>query len=175
MKIKCVEIENYRNLGGMRILLNDDINFIVGENNIGKSNFQKCLSNVFSCKSFAKEDFYDETKPIKITIRLLLSDEEIGLFDDLTDPDNENSIDIVSMQETPDDYIQYSHLQTGEIIKNSLVKRMNVISYDSLRNPKNEIDFSKTKGAGAFLNYIITKYVEYNPELKIFKGNEFHS
>lgn len=76
------------------------------------------------------------------------------------------------MQETPDDYIQYSHLQTGEIIKNSLVKRMNVISYDSLRNPKNEIDFSKTKGAGAFLNYIITKYVEYNPELKIFKGNE---
>lgn len=93
MKIKCVEIENYRNLGGMRILLNDDINFIVGENNIGKSNFQKCLSNVFSCKSFAKEDFYDETKPIKITIRLLLSDEEIGLFDDLTDPDNENSIE----------------------------------------------------------------------------------
>lgn len=172
MKIKCVEIENYRNLGGMRILLNDDINFIVGENNIGKSNFQKCLSNIFSCKPFAKEDFYDETEPIKITIRLLLSDEEIGLFDDLTDPDNENFIDIVSMQENPDDYIQYSHLQTGEIIKNSLIKRMNVIAYDSLRNPKNEIDFSKTKGAGAFLNYIITKYVEYNPEMKIFKGNE---
>ena len=172
MKIKCVEIENYRNLGGMRILLNDDINFIVGENNIGKSNFQKCLSNIFSCKPFAKEDFYDETEPIKITIRLLLSDEEIGLFDDLTDPDNENFIDIVSMQENPDDYIQYSHLQTGEIIKNSLIKRMNVIAYDSLRNPKNEIDFSKTKGAGAFLNYIITKYVEYNPEMKIYKGNE---
>jgi len=172
MKIKCVEIENYRNLGGMRILLNDDINFIVGENNIGKSNFQKCLSNIFSCKPFVKEDFYDETEPIKITIRLLLSDEEIGLFDDLTDPDNENFIDIVSMQENPDDYIQYSHLQTGEIIKNSLIKRMNVIAYDSLRNPKNEIDFSKTKGAGAFLNYIITKYVEYNPEMKIFKGNE---
>ena len=112
MKIKCVVIENYRNLGGMRILLNDDINFIVGENNIGKSNFQKCLSNIFSCKPFAKEDFYDETEPIKITIRLLLSDEEIGLFDDLTDPDNENFIDIVSMQENPDDYIQYSHLQT---------------------------------------------------------------
>ena len=60
MKIKRVEIENYRNLGGMRILLNDDISFIVGENNIGKSNFQKCLSNIFSCKPFAKEDFYDE-------------------------------------------------------------------------------------------------------------------
>lgn len=172
MQLTYVEIQNYRNLGNLELSINSDINFIVGENNIGKSNFQKCLSNIFLCKQFSKEDFFDETLPIKVKFRLFLTYEEIGLFDDLTDPDDESSIEIIAEQSTPDDYIQYVHSQTGEAIKNSLIKRINVITYDSLRNPKNEIDFSKTKGAGAFLNYLVSNYVCKNPEVGFYKRTE---
>lgn len=44
------------------------------------------------------------------------------------------------------------------------IRRLLLINYDSLRNPKNELDFSKTKGAGTFLNYIVKKFVENQEE-----------
>ena len=39
-----------------------------------------------------------------------------------------------------------------------------MINYDSLRNPKNELDFTKTKGAGTFLNYIVKRFIEQEEE-----------
>ena len=172
MEITYVKITNYRNLNGLEVNINQDINFIVGENNIGKSNFQNCLLKILSGKPFQKEDFTDESQRIAIEITFHLNDEEIGLFDDLIDPTNCELINIVSVQETPDDYLKYYHKETGEIIPGSLIKRINVISYDSLRNPKNEIDFGKTKGAGAFLNFIVRKYIADYTGGSILKKSE---
>lgn len=160
MEVTFIKIMNYRNLSGLQVAINKDINFIVGENNIGKSNFQNCLLKVLSCKSFLKEDFTDEALKISVEMTFHLNSDEIGIFDDLVDPTNKEMINIVAVQESPDEYIKYYHKETGEIIPNTLIKRVNVISYDSLRNPKNEIDFNKTKGAGAFLNFVVKKYIE---------------
>lgn len=150
MEITYIKIDNYRNLSGLEVAINKEINFIVGENNIGKSNFQNCLVKVLTCKSFQLEDFTDESKRLSIEMSFHLSDKEIGVFDDLVDPSNKEMINIIAIQENPDEYIKYYHKETGEVIPNMLIKKVNVISYDSLRNPKNEINFSKTKGAGAF-------------------------
>lgn len=101
-----------------------------------------------------------------------MNNDEIGVFDDLVDPTNREMINIVAVQESPDEYIKYYHKETGETIPNTLIKRVNVISYDSLRNPKNEIDFSKTKGAGAFLNFVVRKYIEDYVGAGILKKSE---
>ena len=101
-----------------------------------------------------------------------LSEEEIGIFDDLVDPLDGESINIIATQETPDEYIKYCHLESGEQIQSGLIKKTNIISYDSLRNPKNEIDFSKTKGAGAFLNYVVKYYVDNGLSNGILKKAE---
>lgn len=159
MEITYIKIINYRNLNGLEVNINQDINFIVGENNIGKSNFQNCLLKILSGKAFQKEDFTDESQRIVVEMTFHLNEEEIGIFDDLVDPMNREMINIISIQENPDEYIKYYHKETGETIPSSLIKRVNIISYDSLRNPKNEIDFGKTKGAGAFLNFIVRKYI----------------
>lgn len=172
MEVTFIKIMNYRNLSGLEVAINKDISFIVGENNIGKSNFQNCLLKALSCKSFQKEDFTDETKKISVEITFHLNNDEIGIFDDLVDPMNREMINIVAIQESPDEYIKYYHKETGETIPNSLIKRVNVISYDSLRNPKNEIDFSKTKGAGAFLNFVVRKYIEDYAGSGILKKSE---
>ena len=172
MEITFIKIINYRNLNGLEVDINKDINFIVGENNIGKSNFQNCLLKVLSCKSFQKEDFTDETQKISVEISFHLNSDEIGIFDDLVDPMNREMINIVSLQESPDEYIKYYHKETGETIPNSLIKRVNVISYDSLRNPKNEINFSKTNGAGAFLNFVVKKYIDCYDGSGILKKSE---
>lgn len=172
MEITFIKIINYRNLNGLEVDINKDINFIVGENNIGKSNFQNCLLKVLSCKSFQKEDFTDETQKISVEMSFHLNSDEIGIFDDLVDPMNREMINIVSLQESPDEYIKYYHKETGETIPNSLIKRVNVISYDSLRNPKNEINFSKTNGAGAFLNFVVKKYIDCYDGSGILKKSE---
>lgn len=163
MEIIYIKFENYRNLDGLEVTINKDVNFIVGENNIGKSNFQNGLIKVLSGKMFLKEDFENQYKEIRVFLRFHLSDEEIGIFDDLVDPTDSKCINIVVRQESPEEYLTYHHLETEEQIQASLIKRINIISYDSLRNPKNELDFNKTKGAGAFLNFMVKHYVtNYN-------------
>ena len=172
MELTYVKFTNYRNLGGLETSINRDLNFIVGENNIGKSNFQNGIIKVLSAKPFVKEDFADEDQSIVINLRFHLSDDEIGIFDDLVDPTDSEYINIIARQECPEEYVKYFHSESGEQIQSALIKRINIISYDSLRNPKNEIDFNKTKGAGAFLNYIVKHYVDVNDSSSVLKASE---
>ena len=39
MRISRVKVHNYRNIDGIEVLLNPECNYIIGENNLGKSNF----------------------------------------------------------------------------------------------------------------------------------------
>lgn len=160
MKIKNIKIENFRNLDQLAVDFSSTINYIVGENNIGKSNLLYCLNKIFNAKSFEKKDFKNIDKEIKINFTLSLNEDEIGIFDDLVDPQNSNIINIYACQENYEEYLKFYHKETDEPISNSIIRKTNVINYDSLRNPKNELDFSKTKGAGLFLNYIVGNYVD---------------
>ncbi|MCM1286883.1 MAG: AAA family ATPase [Clostridium sp.] len=164
MKLRGIKLLNYRNLNDVKITFSDDLNYIVGENNIGKTNLLYAINRIFAGKSFEANDFQDLMKAIEIVIRLKLSDIEKGIFDDLTDPSNTDYINIKIKQESPDEYLKYSHYETGESVLPADIRRLLLINYDSLRNPKNELDFSKTKGAGTFLNYIVKKYIENQEE-----------
>ena len=160
MKLKTVEIKNYRNLDGIKLIFDPKINFLVGESNLGKSNFLALLNNIFNRTNFSENDFYDLNKPIEIFLTLTLGDNEIGMFEDLFDPNEHNNINVIIRQDTIDDNIQFFHKESGTNIHSSLVKCLNYIYYDSLRNPQNELTFDKRKGVGRFLNHIFNKYLE---------------
>ena len=66
MKIISISINNFRNLDNVKFSLNENINFIVGENNLGKSNFLIMLDILFSKKTFSIDDFYDLSLPITV-------------------------------------------------------------------------------------------------------------
>lgn len=168
MKLKKMCLDNYRNINNIEFEFSDTINYIAGENNIGKSNLLYAINRLFTGKSFKKEDFFEPDKAIQINFSLSLTDEEIGLFDELVDPTETNLINIIAQQNEPDEYITYIHLETNQQIALSTIKKVNLINYDSLRNPKNELDFSKTKGAGTFLNYIVNNYIDKNEVTKSF-------
>lgn len=51
MRINRVKIHNYRNIDGIEVLLNPECNYIIGENNLGKSNFLTMLSTICGCYS----------------------------------------------------------------------------------------------------------------------------
>jgi len=160
MRLKSIEINNYRNLDGIKLIFHPVINFLVGETNLGKSNFLALLNTIFNGTSFNETDFSNPKKPIEISFKLSLDNIEIGLFEDLFDPNESDSINIIAKQETIDDNVQFLHRESGAYIPASSVKCLNYIYYDSLRNPSRELTFDKRKGVGRFLNHIFSKYLE---------------
>lgn len=80
MRISRVKVHNYRNIDGIEVLLNPECNYIIGENNLGKSNFLAMLSTVCAGKSFEESDFGDSEKSIEIEIDIQLLPNEQGFL-----------------------------------------------------------------------------------------------
>ena len=74
MYIKWMHIENYRNLADVTLSFHNDINYFVGENAVGKSNFLDLLEIIMECQGFNEHDFTDVHKPIRIDFELSLSE-----------------------------------------------------------------------------------------------------
>ena len=157
MKILEINVKNFRNLDGISVKFNPEFNFIVGENNIGKSNFLDLLKIIFRKSSFDEDDFTDNSEPIEIKFSLRLSDKELGHFDDLIDPKNENRINIICKQDISEEYFQFFHEETETAIPKFKIRGINFIHYDSLRNPIQELGFDNKRGVGKFLARIIER------------------
>ncbi|ETS93753.1 ATP-dependent endonuclease [Veillonella sp. AS16] len=74
MYIRWMHIENYRNLADVGLSFHNDINYFVGENAVGKSNFLDLLEIIMECRGFSEGDFTDVNKPIRIDLELSLSE-----------------------------------------------------------------------------------------------------
>jgi len=160
MEIRKLAISNYRNLHNQNVSFSDTCNFIVGENNLGKSNLLYLLQILCANRAFNYNDFTNVTSPIEVKLQLKLEDIEIGHFEDLFDTDDYHLINITCTQSTPDDNIEFHHSETNTFIRSSIVRCINFVYYDSLRNPVSEINFGKGKGVGRFLSNMIERYLE---------------
>ena len=74
MYIKWMHIENYRNLADVTLSFHNDINYFVGENAVGKSNFLDLLEIIMECKGFVESYFTDVNKPIRIDFEISLGE-----------------------------------------------------------------------------------------------------
>ena len=150
------KIDNYRNLTGNTIKFDSNINFLIGENNIGKTNILELINIIFSQGKFEEKDFYDVTKPIEIELDLIYSNYELGFFENNFDIDNENKITLKIVQNSIDERIEYYHytpILTPITI--SSIRRLNVLYYYAQRMPSKEVDFRKNQGSGKVLNFLI--------------------
>lgn len=155
------EISNYRNLSGKTIKFNGDVNFLIGENNVGKTNVLELLNTVISVGKFSEQDFTNILEPIRIKFTIRYEEEAVGFFEDYFDIDDNNAITIVAMQENVDGRIEYYHdTPTDMRISGSLIKKLNVLYYYAQRMPAKELDFRKTSGSGKVLNYFVQKSLE---------------
>lgn len=158
---EIVEINNYRNLTGKTITFNDTLNFLIGENNIGKTNILELINICLAIGKFAETDFMDITLPIKIKFKVKYSNEEIGYFEDNFDVDDSNSITLVAVQDSVDERINYYHDTPNQTkIGMAIIRTMNILYYYAQRMPSKEVDFRKTSGSGKVLNYLIQHSLE---------------
>lgn len=150
------EISNYRNLSGTIIKFNETMNFLIGENNIGKTNVLELLNIFLGIGKFGESDFTDVLQPIQIKMTIKYTAEEVGFFEDNFDIDNSNAITMIAIQNSVDDRINYFHdIPNQTKISAAVIKKMNILYYYAQRMPSKEVDFRKTSGSGKVLNYLI--------------------
>jgi|SRR5665648_341346 len=155
------QICNYRNLSGRAIYFDSKMNFLIGENNIGKTNILELLNIIFSTGKFNEGDFFDAHQYIQIKLTIKYNESELGFFENNFDIEDEHSITIIARQESVDDRILYYHdTPTKTAISVGTIKSLNILYYFSQRMPSKEVDFRKTYGSGKVLNYIIQHSLE---------------
>lgn len=95
MYISNIKIQNFRNFADLNVKFNEDINIIIGHNNVGKSNLIKALSLIFDSnarkqleihdfnKYIALEDLKEQPSKITISVTISQSKDENLMSDDL--------------------------------------------------------------------------------------------
>lgn len=155
------EISNYRNMSGSTISFDKTLNYIIGENNIGKTNLLELINSIFSVGKFIETDFLNVMEPIKIVISIGYDDASIGFFEDNFDVNDNHSITIIAEQDVADGRISYHHNTPNMTpISFSIIKRINTLYYYAQRMPSKEVDFKKANGSGKVLNYLIKKSLQ---------------
>ncbi|WP_456155593.1 ATP-dependent nuclease [Veillonella sp.] len=87
MFMEWIQIENYRNLVDVELHFHNDINYFVGENAVGKSNFLDLLEQMINVRGFQESDFADVNRPIRIECKLSFS-ELTTSFQDIIGPED---------------------------------------------------------------------------------------
>ena len=158
MKISRITVSNYRNIDGITVVFHPESNYIIGENNIGKSNFLSLLSVIFDGKCFDESDFDDVQKPIEIQMELKLEDGEQGFFGDNFSPKDSSAINIKYVQSLRDAYPIIVSTDTNESITPRQLRKINHIKYDTTVVPSKELRLNNQKGIGILISSIIERY-----------------
>lgn len=172
LKIVSVDVVNYRNIDGVSVHLHGKSSYIIGENNIGKSNFLSLLDTVCNGRSFDETDFCSKETPIEATIKIQLLPNEHGAFGDNFSPDNSDEITIRYTQGISDSYPTIICVDTGESMQSKQLRKINYLRYDTNASPSRELKLDTQKGAGLLLTSIIDQYVKGLETKAEFLNNE---
>lgn len=160
MKIIKVKVVNFRNLSELEVYLDEYSNYIIGENNIGKSNFLSLLDIVCNGRSFGEEDYNDSSKPIEVELKLKLNENELGFFNDCFSPEDVSIVNLLYSQLITDSQPKITSIDTSESIQIKQLRKIHFLKYDSNTIPSKELKIDAKKGVGSLITTIIDKYLE---------------
>lgn len=160
MHIVNLTINNYRNLNGCVFVFGSDLNFVIGDNNVGKSNLLSLLETIFNAKAFEEEDFFDQTNKIEVKFGLKLLDGEIGFFGDNFSEDDSSLVNFKLSQGVDEPYPTLICTDTEETLSLKVLKKVHYINYSSSLNPSKELKTDGRGGASLLIKNIISKYAE---------------
>ena len=175
MKIKQVTVHNYRNIDGIDIILNSECNYIIGENNLGKSNFLNLLNICCTGKGFDDDDYADPNLPIQIDLQLQLASSEYGFFGENFSAEDPSLINLRYYQEITDVYPTIMCTDTDETIPLKQIKKCNFYRYESTASPSKELKLDGKRGMGMFMNTMIERFVDEHGVSSFLKDDQMNS
>ena len=168
MKIIQVSIPNYRNIDGISVDLDKDSHYVIGENNIGKSNFLALLEKVCNGWGFDEQDYSDSEKPVEIHLKIQLLPCEQGFFGDNFSSEDASIINIKYVQGISDAHPDIICTDTNESIQVKQLKKLHFLKYDTNAVPSKELKLDTQKGAGSLIGNIIDRFIENNADKSEF-------
>lgn len=159
MRITKVNVNNYRNIDGICVDLNPFCNYIIGENNLGKSNFLDMLNKICTGKSFDEEDFCNPDLPIEIELTISLDQHEWGFFGDNFSSEDPSTINIRYRQGIADAYPTAVCIDTDDNIPMKQLRKLNYFKYESTASPSKELKLDSKKGMGLLMNGLTQRFV----------------
>lgn len=135
MRIRRISISNYRNIDGIVVDFHPEANYIIGDNNLGKTNFLSVLETVCLGKCFNENDFYDINRPISITLTF----------------DNHK---IKYAQRIDQAFPNIVNRKTGRLVNAKQLRKLHFIKLDS-----NRLEDVST-GASLILNRMIHQFIQ---------------
>lgn len=172
MRIMSVTVANYRNIGGITVRFNPECSYIIGENNLGKSNFLALLATVCSGKGFDEEDFFDSEQPIEIGLEIKLLPNEQGFFADNFSPQDDALVSIRYRQTIKEVYPTIVSADSNESIQIRQLRKINFLKYETTSVPSKELRLDTQKGAGLLLNGIIERFIADGGEELAFLNHD---
>lgn len=158
--IVSLTIDNYRNLNGCVFDFNSDLNFVIGDNNVGKSNLLSLLDTIFNAKAFEEEDFFNQSNKIEIKFGLKLLDGEIGFFGDNFSEDDSSLVNFILSQGLDEPYPTLVCADTEEALSLKVLKKVHCVNYSSSLSPAKELKTDGRGGTSLLIKNIIGKYIE---------------
>lgn len=160
MRISKLRIENYRNLDGVTISFDEDVTYIVGENNLGKTNVLDLLNTIFNQATIGEEDFADTEKRSGAVVTLKMDEDEIGISGPDIDPTTGNTITVCAFADDPDSRIEFVAEESGEKISPSFMRSVHMFRYSTASFNRGDLAFDGTRGVGKVLSKGIALYLD---------------
>lgn len=160
MRISKLRIENYRNLDGVAISFDEDVTYIVGENNLGKTNVLDLLNTIFNQATIGEEDFADTEKRSGAVVTLKMDEDEIGISGPDIDPTTGNTITVCAFADDPDSRIEFVAEESGEKISPSFMRSVHMFRYSTASFNRGDLAFDGTRGVGKVLSKGIALYLD---------------
>ena len=162
MRIGSVAVSNYRNIDGINVVFNPECNYIIGENNLGKSNFLSLLATICSGKAFDEQDFFDSEKPIEIEMNIKLLPSEQGFFGDNFSPGDASLLRIRYTQTIHEAYPTIISVDSNGSLYPRQMKKINFLRYETTAVPNKELRLDTHKGTGLLIGTIIERFNDGN-------------
>ena len=170
MRIINVKVSNYRNIDGITVSFNPDCNYIIGENNLGKSNFLSLIGTVCKGKGFDDKDFADPEKPIDVEMDIKMLPSEQGYFGDNFSPEDASLLKIRYRQTIKEAFPTIVCADSNESIQTRLIRKINFLKYETTSVPSRELRLDSQKGAGLLISGIIEMFT--TDSVPVFLNNE---
>ena len=171
MQISHIKANNYRNIEEISVKFNPEVSYVIGENNLGKSNFLALLSTVCNGKGFDDRDFLNPEEPIEVEIEIKMLVHEQGFFGDNFSPEDSSCIKIRYRQTIKEAYPTIVNIDTNESIPSRLIRKINFLKYETTASPSRELRLDTQKGAGLLINGIIERFISGSEETPVFLNN----
>ena len=160
MRISKLRIENYRNLDSVSISFDEDVTYIVGENNLGKTNVLDLLNTIFNQAMISEEDFADTEKRSGAVVTLKMDEDEFGITGLVIDPETGNTINVCAFAEDPDSRIEFVVEGSEEKISSSFMRSVHMFRYSTASFNRGDLAFDGARGVGKVLSKGIALYLD---------------